>query len=99
MATLHAMFKLFDGYSTTINKIVTGTNKAAESVRKASRGTDVYNQSLSNTGVAASRANSGLTKLIGTVLSLAAAKKGMDLTDTYTNTSARLSMITGSLEE
>lgn len=99
MATLHAMFKLFDGYSTTINKIVTGTNKAAESVRKASRGTDVYNQSLSNTGVAASKANSGLTKLIGTVLSLAAAKKGMDLTDTYTNTSARLSMITGSLEE
>ena len=99
MATLHAMFKLFDGYSTTINKIVTGTNKAEESVRKASRGTDVYNQSLSNTGVAASRANSGLTKLIGTVLSLAAAKKGMDLTDTYTNTSARLSMITGSLEE
>lgn len=74
MATLHAMFKLFDGYSTTINKIVTGTNKAEESVRKASRGTDVYNQSLSNTGVAASRANSGLTKLIGTVLSLAAAK-------------------------
>lgn len=99
MATLRAMFKLFDGYSTTINKIVTGTNKAAESVRKASRGTDVYNQSLSNTGVAASKANSGLTKLIGTVLSLAAAKKGMDLTDTYTNTSARLSMITGSLEE
>lgn len=99
MATLHAMFKLFDGYSTTINKIVTGTNKAEESVRKASRGTDVYNQSLSNTGVAASKANSGLTKLIGTVLSLAAAKKGMDLTDTYTNTSARLSMITGSLEE
>ncbi|MFR2692004.1 MAG: tape measure protein [Enterocloster bolteae] len=99
MATLRAMFKLFDGYSTTINKIVTGTNKAEESVRKASRGTDVYNQSLSNTGVAASRANSGLTKLIGTVLSLAAAKKGMDLTDTYTNTSARLSMITGSLEE
>lgn len=99
MVTLHAMFKLFDGYSTTINKIVTGTNKAEESVRKASRGTDVYNQSLSNTGVAASKANSGLTKLIGTVLSLAAAKKGMDLTDTYTNTSARLSMITGSLEE
>lgn len=99
MATLHAMFKLFDGYSTTINKIVTGTNKAAESVRKASRGTDVYNQSLSNTGVAASKANSGLTKLIGTVLSLAAAKKGMDLTDMYINTSARLSMITGSLEE
>ena len=99
MATLKAMFKLFDGYSATVNKIVTGTDKASAAVGKASKGTDVYNQSLKNTGAAASMASSGLTKLIGTVVSLAAAKKGMDLTDTYTNTSARLSMITGSLEE
>lgn len=99
MATLKAMFKLFDGYSSTINKIVTGTDKASAAVGKASKGTDVYNQSLKNTGAAANTANSGLTKLIGTVVSLAAAKKGMDLTDTYTNTNARLSMITGSLEE
>lgn len=99
MATLKAMFKLFDGYSSTINKIVTGTDKASAAVGKASKGTDVYNQSLKNTGAAANTANSGLTKLIGTVVSMAAAKKGMDLTDTYTNTNARLSMITGSLEE
>ena len=99
MATLKAMFKLFDGYSATVNKIVTGTDKASAAVGKASKGTDVYNRSLKNTGAAASMASSGLTKLIGTVVSLAAAKKGMDLTDTYTNTSARLSMITGSLEE
>lgn len=99
MATLKAMFKLFDGYSSTVNKIISGTDKATAAVGKASKGTDAYNKSLKKTASAAGVASTGLTKLIGTVVSLAAAKKGMDLTDTYTNTSARLSMITGSLEE
>ena len=99
MATLKAMFKLFDGYSTTVNKIIAGTDKAAAAVGKASKDTDIYNQKLKSTGVSASAASTGLTKLIGTVVSLAATQKAMSLTDTYTNTSARLSMITGSLEE
>jgi len=99
VATLKAMFKLFDGYSSTVNKIISGTDKATAAVGKASKGTDAYNKSLKKTASAAGVASTGLTKLIGTVVSLAAAKKGMDLTDTYTNTSARLSMITGSLEE
>ena len=93
MATLKAMFKLFDGYSSTVNKIVSGTDKAADSVLKASKNTDKFNDSLINTGASASTASSGLTKLIGTVITLASAKKAMDLTDTYTNTDARLKMI------
>lgn len=99
MATLKAMFKLFDGYSSTVNKIISGTDKATAAVGKASKGTDVYNKSLKNTASAAGVASTGLTKLIGTVMSLAAVKKGMDLTDTYTNTNARLAMITGDLEQ
>lgn len=99
MATLSAMFKLFDGYSSTVNKIIAGTDKAAAAVGKASKGTDAYNQTLKNTGASASAASSGLTKLIGTVVSLAAAQKAMNLTDTYTNTNARLAMVTSSLEE
>ncbi|WP_367567746.1 tape measure protein [Lacrimispora sp.] len=93
MATLKAMFKLFDGYSSTINKIIGGTDKATKGVLSASKGTDKYNDSLKNTGASASVANSGLTKLIGTVATLATVKKTMDLTDTYTNTAARLKMI------
>lgn len=93
MATLKAMFKLFDGYSSTINKIVSGTDKATKSVQSASKGTDAYNDSLEKTGAAASTANSGLMKLVGTVATLATAKKTMDLTDTYTNTAARLKMV------
>jgi tape measure domain-containing protein len=93
MATLKAMFKLFDGYSSTINKIVSGTDKATGSVLKASNNTDKFNDSLRNTGASASVASSGLSKLVGAVVTLASAKKGMDLTDSYTNTAARLKMI------
>ena len=50
-------------------------------------------------GRKAERANGKLRTLIGTMASLAALKGGMDATDTYTNTSARLSMITSSPEE
>lgn len=99
MATLKAMFKLFDGYSSTVNRIISGTDKAAASIGKASRGTDAYNQSLKNTVSASGAASSGLMKLAGTVMSLAAAQKAMDITDTYTNTGARLDMITDSLKE
>ncbi|MFQ8679375.1 tape measure protein [Enterocloster sp.] len=65
----------------------------------ASKNTDGFNGSLGRTGAAADVANSSLSRLVKTVVSLAAVKKGMDLTDTYTNTNARLAMITGSLEE
>lgn len=41
MATLKAMFKLFDGYSTTVNKIIAGTDKAAAAVGKASKDTEI----------------------------------------------------------
>lgn len=99
MATLKAMFKLFDGYSSTVNKIISGTDKAAAAIGKASRGVDTYNRSLKGTEAASGAASSGLMKLAGTVMSLAAAQKAMDITDTYTNTNARLDMITGSLEE
>ena len=99
MPTLSAMFRLFDGYSSTVRKIVEGTDEAAKSMKVASKQNDVYNTSLKNTSAAATVASSGLTRLIGTVASLAAAQKVMDAADTYVTTNARLGMITNSLEE
>lgn len=93
MATLNAMFRLIDGYSTQINKFIDKTNAAATKVLKASKNTDGYNDSLKRAGTAANAAGSGLTKLIGTAKVLESAKKIMDLTDTYTNTADRLKMI------
>jgi tape measure domain-containing protein len=81
-----------DGLSDAIGK--TG-KKSKESAPK----TKSYGDGLENMGRKAERANGKLRTLIGTMASLAALKGGMGATDTYTNTSARLSMITSSPEE
>lgn len=99
MATLSAMFKLYDRYSTTITTIMQKTDRATQSILGASKKTDGFNDSLKRTDAAATKASGGIGKLIGTIGGLAAVKKTMDMTDTYMSTNARLSMITDSLEE
>lgn len=99
MATLKAVFKLFDGYSNTIKGIIEKTEKATKTIRGSSKENDKYNASLKATETAATSASNGLGRLISMVGGLATAKKVMDLTDTYSSTNARLSMITDNLTE
>lgn len=99
MPTLDAMFKLMDGYSSTIKRIVEGTDKASKSILGASKRTDDFNDALKRTETATARASNGLSRLVKTAVGLTAVKKGMDLADVYTNTNARLGMITNSLAE
>lgn len=120
MPTLNAMFKLIDGYSSQINRMISRTDAAMTKMLGASKAADglsdaigktgkkskesapktkSYGDGLENMGRKAERANGKLRTLIGTMASLAALKGGMDATDTYTNTGARLSMITSSPEE
>lgn len=99
MPTLDAMFKLLDGYSSTIKRIVEGTDRASKSILGASKRTDDFNDSLKRTEAATARASNGLSQFIKTAVGFAAVKKGMDLTDVYTSTNARLGMITNSLAE
>lgn len=99
MPTLSAMFRLMDGYSTTINKFIGKVDAASTKTLGASKNTDKLNDSMDRTGRVAGVASSGIAKFVGTIASLAAVKKIVDLTDSYTNTNARLAMITGSLEE
>lgn len=105
MATLRAMFKLFDGYSTTIDKISRGTDNATSKIINASRGTDDFNRKLESTGASAgiaisgvSKLESGLKRLLGAIISVTALIKGMSITDEYTNTSARLDLINDGLQ-
>ena len=114
MPTLSAMFRLMDGYSSQINKMMNKTNAATDKMLKASKAADKvndsvtkagngseaaspkmtkFNNSLSDTERKANKANGSLKTLIGTVVSLAAVKKGMDLVDDYTNAAARLRMV------
>lgn len=112
MATLKAMFKLFDGYSTTIDKVMRKTDQATNKILGASGATDKLNDSLkktgsgasdfndkiNNTGNSTSFLNSKLGSLIGTVLTVATVLKGMQLSDELTNTSSRLSLINDGLQ-
>ena len=85
MPTLNAMFRLMDRFSVTLNRFVQGADRASNRAREASRNVDRFNNTLNKIATAA--------------ISFAAVNKAMDLTDTYTNTNARLRMITNSLEE
>lgn len=120
MPTLNAMFKLMDGYSSQINKMINRTDEAMNKMLGTSKAADKTNDSFHKMGKGASgaapkvkglgdgldvvskkatRANGSLKTLIGTVASLAAVKKGMDIADSYTNTNARLGMISSSPAE
>lgn len=98
MATLKAMFKLFDGYSTTIDKITKKTDQATNKILNASGATDKFNSKLNKTGASSSFFSSSLGKLAGTVLTVTTALKGMQLSDELTNTSARLNLINDGLQ-
>lgn len=98
MATLKAMFKLFDGYSTTIDKITKKTDQATNKILNASGATDKFNSKLNKTGTSSSFFSSSLGKLAGTVLTVTTALKGMQLSDELTNTGARLSLINDGLQ-
>jgi len=98
MATLRAMFKLFDGYSSPINKINRKTEEATSKILNASGATDKFNDKLKNTGASASAASSGLGKLIKSFVGLAAVKKGIEIIDEFTNTAARLNLINDGLQ-
>lgn len=93
MATLNAMFRLYDKYSATIDKVNKKTDQATDKILKASGVTDKFNKKLEATGVSAGKANNGLGKLVRTIISLAALKKGINISDEFMNTSARLNLI------
>lgn len=92
------MFKLFDGYSSTIDKIYEKTDQATNKILKASGATDKLNKQLQATGASANTASSGLTKLIGRIVTIAGIIKGMNLVDEYTYTAARLDLINDGLQ-
>ncbi len=98
MATLKTIFKLFDGYSSTIDKINRKTDQAVDKILRASGQTDKFNKKLEATGASAGRAGSGIDKMVKSLISLAAIKKGIDVTDEFTNTAARLNLINDGLQ-
>ena len=82
MATLSTMFKIQDGYTTKLNKMLTKTDKLTNSVTKASKTVDSFNKSLD----VAAKSTSSVEKLGGSMVGQLGkiatatfiAKKGLD---------------------
>ncbi|MDF2907477.1 MAG: phage tape measure protein [Herbinix sp.] len=98
MPSLNALFRLYDKYSSTADKIIGKTDKATNKILNASGATDKFNSKLQATGASASNASNGLGKYIKVAAAVTSAIKGMEITDTYSNTQARLDLINDGLQ-
>lgn len=99
MASLKAFMTLMTGgYASGINKVIKDTDKATNKILDASGVVDKFNKDLNSIDVSANTASNGIGKLVKTVVSLAALKKGIDVIDEYTNIATRLSLINDGLQ-
>lgn len=100
MPGLEAVFRINDRYTSAINKIMASTATAENKIKAISNTTYIFNRELSQIKTGASLGAAGITSLVGALKGLAAAyltvqaaKKGMEISDNYTNTAARLNLI------
>ena len=99
MPSLRSIFTLQDNYSRSMDRIWNSTQRATNSISKASSAVDTVSNKFTTTGNATSRLASRLTGLAAAALSFATVKKGMEISDTYTNINSQLSLITKNAKE
>ena len=92
------MFRLYDGYTTTIDKVNKKTDQATSKILNASSTTDKFNANLKNTGSSANSASNGLMKFVSAAALIAGAIKGASISDEYINTNSRLALINDGLQ-
>jgi tape measure domain-containing protein len=98
VASLKAIFKLSDGYTKTIQKIISSTDSATSKIEKVSEATDKFNKKLKEVDKTSKSASSGIERLVKGLISIAAIKKTIDLADEMTQTTARLNLINDGLQ-
>lgn len=98
MATLKSSFVLQDRYSRAVDSIMRTTRNAEAAMMGASAKADNLGQSFDKMSNKASSGAGGIKKLLGALGGFMAVKKAIDLTDEYSNTVARLSLINDGLQ-
>lgn len=102
MATLDAMFKLHDGYTKTITKMWSSTDKIEKKVLSASGSVDKLDKAINKVGSSGAQGMLGINKSLTKFLSLTALAvatvKGMSISDEYINTRARLDIMNDGLQ-
>jgi tape measure domain-containing protein len=98
VASLKAIFKLTDGYTKTIQKIISSTDSATSKIEKVSKATDKFNEKLKDVDKTSKSASSGIERFVKGIIGIAAVKKTIDLADEMTQTTARLNLINDGLQ-
>ena len=98
MASLKAIFKLTDGYTKTIQKIISSTDSATSKIEKISEATDKFNEKLKDVDKTSKSASSGIERFVKGLIGIATVKKTLDLADEMTQTTARLNLINDGLQ-
>lgn len=94
MPSLRSIFTLQDNYSRSMDRIWNSTQRATSSIGKASSAVDTVSNRFTAAEGATSRLTQKLTGLAAAFLSFETVKKGMEISDTYTNINSKLSLIT-----
>ena len=94
MPSLRSIFTLQDNYSRSMDRIWSSTQRATNSIDKASSAADNVSNRFTAAEGATSRLTQKVTGLVAAFVSLATLKKGMEISDTYTNINSKLSLIT-----
>lgn len=97
MPSLKSIFFLQDKYSSAIQHIQSSTDRATSSINKTSTAVDTVSNRFTAAEGATSRLTQKLTGLAAAFLSIETVKKGMEISDTYTNINSKLNLVTGSL--
>ena len=82
-----------------MDRIWNSTQRATSSINKASSAVDTVSTRFSAAEGATSRLTQKVTRLAAAFLSFETVKKGMEISDTYTNINSKLSLITQNAKE
>lgn len=101
MPTLDAVFRLHDGYSKHLNKMMSMTDKMASKVVSTSNKVDKMDHAIAKAGSNTSGIDKvirSIGKLLGITILAAGAIKGMGIADEFINTRARLDIMNDGLQ-
>lgn len=101
MPTLDAVFKLHDGYSKHLNKMMSMTDKMSSKVVSTSGQVDKMDRAIAKAGTNTSgieKATKSIGRLLGITALTVGALKGMGIADEFINTRARLDIMNDGLQ-
>lgn len=98
MATIREELVLVDKFSKVLKNYITGTDKASQSTTKAKTALDKFRSASITSSKGVSSLTNAVTRLAGAYLSIRGLRNVLNLSDTLSQTTARLDMMNDGLQ-